>query len=366
MKRIPLLFCLPLFGTYALASSLPIYLGTYTSESGSRGIYRTSLDSDTGKLAEPILVAEQKNPSFLVLSPDQKTLFSVGEIGESRVSSYAIQPDGKLDFLSSQPTQGAGACHLALDSTGRFLAVANYSGGNVIAFPVSPKGVIGAAGGTRKHEGASVNKKRQEKPHPHGIHMLEGKTFLVPDLGTDRVEVYHFGEDAQILGEKADGFVMPGGSGPRHCAVLGNKVWVVNELSCTVSEVTRSPKGSWTVGEGVSTLPSGWTGANTCAEILVHPNGKFLYATNRGHNSVARFAIESAGGIRFLGTTSSGGETPRGAALSSDGKYLVVANQDSGNLVAFSVDASSGDLKSTGNSVAISKAVSVVFVEQKR
>jgi 6-phosphogluconolactonase len=140
---------------------------------------------------------------------------------------------------------------------------------------------------------------------------------------------------------------------------------VLNELACTVTEVTRGGSGGWKVEKGVSTLPEGWKGENTCAEILLHPGGKFLYATNRGHNSVARFEIIKGGGLKFLGTTPSGGEIPRNAALSPDGTQLVVANQETGNLVPFSVDSSSGDLKQSGKPVNVAKAVCVLFTETK-
>ena len=365
MKQLPLIFSFATLSLSAFASPVTVYVGTYTAPGGSEGIYRTSLDSD-GTLTEPILVAKASSPSFLAFTPNQKTLLAVAEGSNGAVLSYSVKSDGGLDFINKQPA-GDGPCHLGVTAKGDFVAVANYNGGSVVAFPVSPTGEIGAASDTRQHTGTSVNKERQEKPHAHGIHFQAGgNRFFAPDLGTDRVEGYEIDQDGKIKGGGPEGFVMPPGSGPRHCVVSpkGDTVWVVNELNSTVNEVRRTSRWTWQVQPAVSAVAERWKGETPCAEILLHPSGKFLVATNRGHNSIARFDMFE-GTLRFLGTTPCAGQTPRSAAFSPDGKQLLVANQDTGNLVPFSVDSGTGEVKQMGAPVNVSKAVCVLFAPSK-
>ena len=366
MKRysFPLL-CATFLSVPVFAAPIPFYIGTYTSTSESLGIYRATFDGETGVLSVPTLSAKVQDPAFLAMTPDGKTLLAVSETQGGSVHSFEVNSDGSLRELSRQPSEGAAPCHLALDRGGHYVVVANYAGGTVSAFPLSAEGTLAPASGVKRHQGTGPVAARQEAAHPHGVHYLPGgRQFMVPDLGTDRVEVYRLDSSGRVVGGGAEGFAMPPGSGPRHCAVSGGTVWVLNELSCTVVEARREADGTWRLSEPISTLPSGWQGTNTCAEILVHPGGKWVYATNRGHDSVARFERKAGGGLRFLGTTPTGGKTPRNAALSPDGGHLIVANQDSGTLGAFRVDSHSGDLHPVGKPVQVPKPVCVLFAQQ--
>ena len=367
MRVLPVIFAVATLTVSAMAAPVTVYVGTYTNPGGSAGIYRTSLDTETGALTEPVLAAEATSPSFLALTPDGKTLLAVAEGAKGVLLSYAVKPDGSLEFINRQPA-GDGPCHLEVSPKGDYVAVANYGGGSVVVFPLNAKGELGPASDTRQHTGSSVNPARQEKPHAHGIHFFPtGNRFMAPDLGTDRVEIYEIDKDGRLQGGGPRGIVVPPGSGPRHCAISksGDTAWVVNELSCTVNQLRSTSRWTWQVGPSVSTLPEGWKGENSCAEILLHPGGKFLVATNRGHNSIARFEIESNGGMQFLGTTPTFGEIPRGASFSPDGRQLLVANQKTGNLVPFSVHAGTGQLEQSGAPVNVSKAVCVLFAPAK-
>ena len=356
------------------AESLRVYVGTYTRGS-SQGIYLSCLDLSTGKLDAPALAAEVVNPSFLAVHPNRRFLYAVGEMGSfagkraGAVSAFSIDPDtGKLRLLNQQPSGGAGPCHLAVDRTGRNVLAANYGGGSVVCLPIEPDGRLGEATSSVQHEGSSVNPRRQSGPHAHCINLDAANRFAVSaDLGLDKVLVYRFDAAAGKLAPNDPPWakVAPG-AGPRHFAFHPSArfAYVINELDSTVTAFRYDAKGgALTSVETVSTLPDGFDGQNTTAEIEVHPSGRFLYGSNRGHDSIVIFAVDGEKGtLRYVGHQSTGGKTPRNFGVDPTGRYLLAANQATDNIVVLRVDAETGQLHETGHSVSVPSPVCVVMM----
>ena len=356
------------------AGPLRVYVGTYTGKD-SKGIYVIEMDPQTGALTEPKLAAETKSPSFLALHPNNKVLYAVGESDSFKgqktgsVSSFAIDPaDGTLKLTSEQPSGGAGPCHVDVDPGTRSVVVANYAGGSVAVLPLDPQGALGPPAQVVQHEGSSVNKQRQEGPHAHCASVF-GPFVAVADLGLDKTFIYRYdaAKPSLTLLTTADA---PPGSGPRHAAVhRGQKAWgkwmyVNNEMTSTVSvyELIGVPPPAKEL-QNVSTLPEGYDKpGNSTAEIAVHPSGKFLYVSNRGHDSIAVFKIDAASGkLTPAGHQSTGGKTPRNFGISPGGKFLLAANQNSGSVVVFRIDPETGALTPTGSTAAVPSPVCVVF-----
>lgn len=351
---------------------LRVYVGTYTYR-GSKGIYAFELDLTTGTPTEPVLVAEATNPSFLAIHPSHRFLYAVNEVGEfngertGTVSAFVVDPPtGKLTLLNRQPSKGTAPCHLTVDKQGRFVLVANYGTGSVAVLPVEPDGRLGAPTTVVQHEGKGVNPKRQEGPHAHSVNLDAANRFVfVADLGLDKVLIYRFdvAKGALTPNEPPFAAVAPG-AGPRHFAFHPNRrfAFVINELNSTVTAFRYdASRGALTEIQTVSTLPEGFSGDNWTAEVQVHPSGKFLYGSNRGHNSIAVFAIEADGRLRPLGQVPTQGKTPRHFAVDPTGTYLLVANQDTDNLVIFRID-QTGNLRPTGQQLAIPTPVCVLPV----
>jgi 6-phosphogluconolactonase len=284
------------------AASVPIYVGTYTDGS-SKGIYRLELDAATGRLSEPSLVAEAANPSFLAWHPTRDVLYAVSETNThgaaktGMVAAYSVTGGGRLSRINEQSSCGGFPCFVSVNAEGTHVFVANYGGGSVAAFPVKPDGGIGPASSLIRHTGSSVNPERQREPHAHSIVPVPGGPFvLAADLGIDRVLVYRFDRDRGALAPHVpSGASAVPGAGPRHLALHpdGDAVFVMNELQSTVTSYawdrvhgTLRPVGS------ASTLPPDFKGTNTTAEVAIHPNGRFVYGSNRGHDSIGRFPGE--------------------------------------------------------------------------
>lgn len=347
-----------------------VYVGTYTGK-GSKGIYAFEFNLRTGEATQPRLVAETPNPSFLAIHPNLRFLYAVNEIWgggrEGTVSAFAIQPDGSLRFLNQRPSKGVGPCHLTVDKTGKFVLVANYGSGSVAVLPILPDGSLGEATCSIQHEGKSVNPQRQEGPHAHSINLDPANKFaIVADLGIDKLLVYRFDAAKGTLEPNDPPFVATApGAGPRHVAFhpSGKFVYAINELNSTVTAYRYdASKGVLTEIQTVSTLPEGFSGANTTAEVQVHPSGRFLYGSNRGHDSVAVFAIdEDTGKLSPLGHYPTQGRTPRNFGIDPTGNYLFAANQDSDDIVVFRIDAQTGKLEPTGKVVKIPTPVCVKF-----
>jgi 6-phosphogluconolactonase len=349
-------------------------VGTYTGGE-SRGIYRFTLDPSTGEASEPALAAEADNPSFLALHPSRPFLYAVGETSEFQgektgtVSAFAVDGETlELRFLNRQPSMGAGPCHLVVDGEGKNVLVANYGGGSVAVLPLREDGRLAEPSDVRQHRGAGPNRARQEGPHAHGLAFDgSGQRVFAADLGVDRVYVYDFEVDSGTLEPATEPFVaVEPGAGPRHIALhpSGAYLYVVNELSSTVAVLRYDETtGALEPVQTVTTLPADFDGHGTTAEIALSPDGRFLYASNRGHDSLAFYAVEAdSGRLVPLGHVPTGGRTPRHFALDSTGEWLLVANQASDNVVVFRRDATSGRPEATGTVVSVPVPVCVLPV----
>jgi 6-phosphogluconolactonase len=351
-----------------------VYIGTYTDKD-SKGIYAYRYDARSSQLTSLGLAAETENPSFLAVHPNRRFLYAVNEVADYKgpnsgaVSGFAVdQKTGKLTLLNELPTRGADPCYVALDKTGRYVLVANYTGGSVAAFPVLPDGRLSEASAFIQHTGSSVNRERQEGPHAHWIDLSDDNRFaLAVDLGLDEVLVYRFDASRGSLTPSTPAFakVNPG-AGPRHLAFhpKGKFAYVINELQSTVTALSYDAvSGTLQELQTLSTLPKGFSGQNDTAEVAVHPSGKFLYGSNRGHDSIAVFAINSRNGtLALVENVSTGGKTPRNFEIDPTGSRLFVANQDSGNIVVFRIDPKSGRLTPTGQVLDVPTPVCVKFV----
>ncbi len=351
-----------------------VYVGTYTDR-GSKGVYAYRYDSASGQLEDLGLAAEAPNPSFVAVSPNHKFLYVVNETrdyqGKSSggVSAFSIEANtGKLTLLNQVASRGADPCHIALDHTGKFVLVANYTGGNLAVFPVLEDGRLGEASDFIQHKGSGPNHDRQEAAHAHWIDLSPDNRFaLNADLGMDRIFVYRF--DARkgelILAHPPYAKAAPG-AGPRHVAFRpdGKFVYVVNELASSVTTYSYNAKaGTLHNLQTVSTLPKEYKGQNTDAEVVVHPSGKFLYASNRGDDSLAVFTIDPGKGILTLVEhVSTQGKTPRNFEIDPAGQRLLVANQESGNIVEFAIDPATGKLTPTSTELKVPAPVCIRFV----
>lgn len=346
-----------------------MYVGTYT-RAPSKGIYAYRFDGATGK-ATPLgaagLAAETENPSFLAVHPNQRFLYAVNELAGGTVSAFAIdRTTGTLTLLNRVPTRGADPCHLSLDRSGKWLFAANYTGGSVAAFPVQADGRLGEASAFYQHSGSSVDKARQNGPHAHAVAVSPDNRFvLAVDLGLDRIFSYRLDPAAKGLAPAPAFAAVTPGSGPRHLAFRpdGRFAYVLNEMQSSVTAFRYNPARG-TLGElqRLSTLPEGFAGESSGAEIDVHPNGKFVYASNRGHDSIASFRIDAANGTLTAGArTPTQGRTPRGFAIDPSGRFLLAGNQNSGTLVVFRIDPATGALTSVGTPLQVPSPVSVVF-----
>lgn len=353
-----------------------VYFGTFTGAK-SQGIYVSRLDVHSGQVSAPELAVETKSPSFLAIHPNQKFLYAVGEAGvfdgkkTGAVNAFAIHPQsGKLTLLNRESAGGPGTCFVGVDQAGKHVLVANYAGGSVAVLPIKTDGSLGAATAFVQHSGSSVNPQRQKEPHAHSIFLDAANRFaLAADLGLDKVLIYRF--------DKVTGTLTPNdppcaklapGAGPRHLDFHpnGRFVYVINELLCTVTAFRYdAERGALTELQTISTLPVGQavqTNFST-AEVRVHPSGKFLYGSNRGHDSIAIFAIApDTGLLTAVGHQSTQGQTPRNFNFDPTGAFLLAANQGSDSVVVFRLDSATGGLTPTGQTLQIGAPVCVKFM----
>ena len=349
-----------------------VYVGTYTGH-GSQGIYAYTFDSSNGKLTSLGLAAESAQPSFLAASPDHHFLYAVNELDQFQgkpdgaVSAFSIDSiTGKLTLLNQVSSRGAGPAFITLDGTGRYILVANYGGGSVAVFARMPDGSIGELTAFVRHTGSSVNPQRQEGPHAHCIAMSPDNRFaVVADLGLDQLLEYPFNEKHGTLGIARIVNTDPG-AGPRHLVFSdsGKFVYVINELFSTVTVYSYDSRDAFTqLRQTISTLPSGFKGTNTDAEIALHPNGRFLYASNRGDDSITVFAVHGRKGtLSLIEAVPTGGKTPRNFAIDPSGQWLLAANQNSNSVVTFQIDRKSGRLTATGESAEVGSPVMLDFL----
>ena len=357
----------------AMAQHTIFYVGTYTRTT-SEGIYVSRMDNAAGAVEQLSVIGGIDNPAFVALDPRGERLYAVSEIDEfegeasGAVYAYAISPgSGALTFLNRQPTGGPGPCHLTVDATGRYVVVANYQGGSVCMLPVGPDGSLEPMSDFVQHEGSSVNERRQDGPHAHSVNVDANNRFLfAPDLGMDKVIVYR--------PDLASGKLVPNdvpfvraepGAGPRHFAFhpSGGHAYVINELASTITAY-RHDAGAGTLLElrTVSTLPEGYSGRSFTADLHIHPNGRFLYGSNRGHDSIAIFEIDGElGALTRVGIEPTHGVNPRNFAISPNGKFLLAENQDSDSIVTFQIDPATGELSPTGDIANIPMPVCIAF-----
>jgi 6-phosphogluconolactonase len=350
-----------------------VYVGTYTDH-GSKGIYAYRFDSSTGKLISLGLAAETPEPSFLTVDSKGRFLYAVNETltynGQptGAVSGFAIQPDtGKLSLLNQVSSHDEGPAHITLDRTGKYALVSNYTRGSVAVFPVVKDGRVGEATSFVQHKGSSVNHERQEGPHAHAIALSPDNRFaVVADLGLDQLLVYSFDSAKGTLGAKPQIMRAAPGAGPRHLVFSpnGRFLYVINELQSTVVTYSyNAASGTLHELQTVSALGKGFSGHSEAAEIEIHPSGKFLFASNRGEDSIAVFQVDSnTGTLTLLETDPTGGKTPRNFAIDPTGSWLLAANQDSDEIVVFRVDGKTGHLKPAGDVLRVPSPACLKFV----
>jgi len=350
-----------------------LYVGTYTERTHSEGIYLIRMDRRSGQLRRVGSVSAGANPSFLALHPNGRTLYAVNELEQYQgrptgaVSAFAIERDtGSLTGLNEQPSGGGAPCYVSVDRSGRALLVANYAGGSVALLPIQANGALAPAADVDQHAGKGPTPERQEAPHAHCILPDPTNRFaLAADLGADRVFVYHLDLEGRSLRhiEEGDAVTRPG-AGPRHLAFHPTLplVFVANELDSTVATLRfDSARGALTVLDARSTVPAEWTGTNYPADIHVASSGRTLYVSNRGHNSIAVFSVDSTGALALEQVVSTEGDWPRNFSLDPSGRWLLVANQRSDSVVVFGRDPENGRLTPTRQRIALPSPVCLRF-----
>lgn len=359
-----------------------LYVGTYTSDKGanaSRGVYVMELDTASGTLSEPRLAAECADPSFLAIHPGGRFLYAVNEVGQFQgrsgggVSGFAIDPaGGTLKPINQQSSRGAHPCHLTVDRIGKNVLVANYGSGSVACLPIEADGRLKPASTAIQHEGSSVDPARQQGPHAHSINVDPGGRFAVAaDLGLDKIFIYAFDPESGSLKPSQSQFAkLPPGSGPRHFAFApgGRFGYVINEMADTIVAFAHDPEtGSLSPIQSISTLPADFHGKSFTAHVEVHPSGKFLYGSNRGHDSVAVYSIDQeTGRLTLVAIEPTLGKEPRNFAVDPTGAYLLAENQNSNSIVVFRVDQTTGRLSPTGQKIAVPRPVCVKMIERPR
>lgn len=351
-----------------MAFSHLIFLGTYTRTGTSQGIYAIRLDDETGALGPLHLATPAADPGWLTFSADHRFLFAT-HASAAQAQAYAVDAAaGRLTPIppAAPPIPAPAPCHLAVDATGRVLLAANYGEGYVAAIPIHPGGALGTPQVIR-HQGRGPHPTRQDRAHVHSVTLSpDNRHVLVADLGLDRIFSYALDPAAARLAPVDPPFVATApGAGPRHCKFSADarRAYVINELDNTiVTYAYDTAHGGLTPRQTVPTLPAGATPPNTTAEIRLHPNGRFVYGSNRGHDSIAVFAVDAAtGDLAPVEIVPSGGRTPRNFALSPNGRWLVCGHQDTDLLTVFRVDAATGRLSRTPHTAAVPTCICVLF-----
>jgi len=355
-------------------NSVTIFVGTYTESEGSQseGIYTYGTDPNSGQLKFESVIKDVVNPSFLEIHPKQNFLYAVNEVesfnGQAGggVSAFSINStSGELELLNNQFSHGTDPCYISIEQTGRFALVANYTSGSVAMLPINRDGSLGAATDIVQHSGSSVHPERQTCPHAHCILPDPTNSYAVAiDLGMDKLIIYRMDLEHGKLNFHAD-VKVHAGAGPRHLTFHpnGHYAYLINELDSTIIAYRyHSETGAFEELQVVSALPRDFKGENLCADIHVSPDGKYLYASNRGHDSIVYFLIDqSSGGLSYINYVSTEGQVPRNFAIDPNGNFLLVANQKTNNIVTFKIDPVTGQLFKTGHQVEASMPVCVKF-----
>ena len=330
------------------------FIGTYTT-GASKGIYTYRFDAGTGALERLSVIGGISNPSWVEISPSGRYLYAVGEESHGVIKAYAIDPaTGALTYLNEQLTGGEVPCHISVDPTESYALLANYGSGSVAMLPIQADGGLAPLTGFVQHQGSSIHPVRQIGPHAHSI-ILDAANGLAfaPDLGIDKLLVYDIDlENGTLAPHEIPWVRTPAGAGPRHFDIHpnGQFAYLINELASSITVLRYyADLGVFGEIETVSTLPDGFDGETTCADIHVAPSGKFVYGSNRGHDSIAMFAIDqNTGRLTSLGNESTQGRTPRNFAIDPSGTWLLAANQDTSTIVTFRIHPQSGHLHPTG------------------
>ncbi|MEP7365316.1 MAG: lactonase family protein [Acidobacteriota bacterium] len=356
-----------------------VYFGTYTVRAGgaakdptSKGIYVSRFDTASGKLEPAELAGEITNPSFFAIHPNAKFLYAVGETNGSAnspggtVTAFSIDAStGKLTKLNEVGSQGGGPCFATVDKTGRWVLVANFGTGSVASIALGADGKLGEVASVIQHKGSGADPQRQKGPHAHSINLDSRNRFAVAaDLGTDRLYIYNFDQKTGKLSPHGEFQTKPG-AGPRHFSFhpSGKFAFVVNEMGMSVTSMYwDGTAGKLVEIETVPTIPGAIEKGQSTAEVLAHPSGNFVYASNRGHDTIAVFNVDKRGKLARTENQPTQGKTPRNFGLSPDGKWLIAANQDSNNVVVFKIDQATGVLQPTGQKVDVPMPVCVRFL----
>lgn len=356
-----------------------VYVGTDTRSNVSKGVYGFRFNTSTGTLTSLGLMAETPSPRFMAVHPNGRFLYTANEreasdaagneVMGNKVSSFSIDPQsGRLTLLKRTPSAGNGPAHVVVDPTGKALIVSNYRGGNVAVLPIQADGTLGDATSVDQHSGHGANPARQEGPHAHGSAISpDNRHVLVGEHGIDQVMIYRFdAAKGTLVAAKPPSFTAPPGHAPRHVVFHpnGKTAYVVNELSSTLTVFAfSSADATLRQLQDVRTTPAEFSGDNSLAEVLVDKEGKFVYASNRGHDSVAVFAIDpSKDTVSLVEHVPAGGKTPWSIALDPTGSFLFAGNRASSNLAVFRVDSKTGRLTSTGQVLDVPEPTSIVFV----
>jgi len=341
------------------------YLGSYTSKTESKGIYQFTFDSVTGKMSSPELAAEATDPSWVLVHPSGKYLYAANEKDQgSTISAFSIDSgSGKLALLNSEPAEGEGPCHLAFDRTGKFLLVANYSTGNAVVFPILAGGKLGGPTASATDQGEHGPHQNQKGPHAHWIGASrDNRLVYVADLGLDKVLLYEFDAAKGTLAP-AGAAVVKAATGPRHVAFSADEkfLYVLGELDSTVTVFAHEKKAFKPV-QSVPMLPAGFSGRNDAAEIALHPGGKFLYASNRGHDSFAVYSVNQKDGkLTQVEIVPTGGKEPRNFVIDPTGRFLLAENQNTNDIVEFRIDQATGRLTPTGETLRTPSPICISF-----
>jgi 6-phosphogluconolactonase len=353
------------------------YIGTYTN-GASKGIYVSRFDLAEGKFRPVTLAAKVTNPSFLAIHPSRMLLYAISEMDQptdpnaGTLSAFAIDPkQGKLTLLNRQLSGNKIGCHLVVDHSGRYVLVASYGGGTVTCLPIESDGSLGEATCLVQHHGSGAVPGRQAGPHAHGVTMDSANRFaFVTDLGLDKIMAYRLEADGKLTANDPPYFATAPGAGPRHFVFHpnGQYAYVINEINSTITAMSYdAERGALKELQTVSTLPNAFHGENSTAEIQVHPSGRFLYGSNRGHNSIVIFAIDEATGkLRFVGHEPTRGKMPRNFILDPTGHYLLAANLDSDNIVVFRIDVRTGKLAANGTVLAVPAPSCITMLQMPR
>lgn len=372
MNRLILFACLFFLASMANAQNIgkyKFYVGTFTSE-GAEGIYLCSLDEKEGKITLEETFKGIDNPSFLKLSKDKRYLYAVSrttpEIEKSGgyTVAYKVGKNGNLEFINKQISNGAGPCHIDVANDGRYVAIATYAGGTTSLYPLEAHGSLQEASCIIVNEGNGTDEGRQSEPHAHSIKFSPcGSQVYSADLGTDKLNIYNL--KGNKLEAHTQAYVkMAPGAGPRHFTFHPNKevIYVINELNSTITGI-RKEEGKWNVFQNVSTLPLKFEGKSYCADIHMSEDGKFLYGSNRGHNSIAVFRVDKNDqNLKMEGTVPVEGNWPRNFGITPDGKYLLVANQKSHNITVFKINKETGMPSFTGLQLELPAPVCIEFL----